>query len=353
MKKYLAALTAFLLSATLVSCGTDEANGDTSGKEESSVSETTESEREPDSSSDTEKETSRTEESSEDEEHTIGIDLSDAEVKNVSRVALKGTFSSDTYFRNLYNVNVLHTGVVGLFGCPVEISSSDFTEGSLVFEYKPDDMKNVPPENLIVLHYNEEEQFYDTVESSLNSEKNIVKAEISEAGTYLLADAFEWYGVWGEDVSEYAHDTVYTDSDFNFRICIPEEISLKYVSDYLKDDEEGKCQTLLECYSNDNIQIGIEYLERPDYASAQEFVGIIADTLDDYLISTGSVTAKDSTTGYYFYLVFDEYGDKGSYSMNCIYPIDNTHYINIWYGFTDKAYYDKAMASVESFEFIG
>ncbi len=342
MKRKISFITALIMSFTLVACGNDVTDKPADEvSEEVSVTNITEEET-------TEAETeAETEPETENQKLTRGVNLSDADVKQVVKVGIKGNFSKDTTVSDIYNINVLHTGVVGLFGCPVEISSSEFEEAVIVFEYNPDDMKNIPAENLIILHYNEEDCFYDTIPSKLNEENHTVSAKITEPGAYMLADAYEWYGIWGEDVSEYAHAILYTDPEYNFSMSIPEEIQLKYVSCPLEDDEEGKCQTLLECYGNDNIQIGIEYLERPTYASAEEFIGSIADILE---CERGTITAQDSATGYYFYINFGEDIGAQNLSMNCVFQIDNTHYINIWYGFTDEKYYETAVKSLESFK---
>lgn len=342
MKRKKSFITVLILSATLVSCGNyavEKTADDIS--EDVSVTDVTEEET-------TESETKvKIESETENEKLTIGVNLSDADVKQVAKVGINGIFSKDTTVSDVYNINVLHTGVVGLFGCPVEITSSEFKDAVIVFEYNPDNMNNVPAENLIVLHYNEADCFYDTIPSKLDKENHTVSAKITEPGAYMLADAYEWNAVWGEDVSEYAHDILYTDPDFNFSMNIPEEIQLKYVSSPLEDDEEGKCQTLLECYTNDNIQIGIEYLERPDYASAEEFITTIADILE---CERGMIAGQNGTTGYYFYINFGADIGAQNLSMNCVFPIDDTHYINIWYGFTDKKYYETAVKSLESFK---
>ncbi len=344
MKRKISLITALILSAALVSCGNDVTDKPADEvSEEVSVTEV--SEEETDEGEETTK--AETEPITENEKLTRGVKLSDADVKQVVKVGIKGIFSEDTTVSDIYNINVLHTGVVGLFGCPVEISSSEFEEAVIVFEYNPDDMKNVPAESLIMLHYNEEDCFYDTIPSKLNEENHTVSAKITEPGAYMLADAYEWYRTWGDDASEYAHDILYTDPDFNFSMSIPEEIQLQYVSSPLEDDEEGKCQTLLECYANDNIQIGIEYLERPTYASAEEFITKIADILE---CEKGTITAQDGAAGHYFYINFGEDIGTKNLSMNCVFPIDNTHYINIWYGFTDEKYYETAVKSLESFK---
>jgi len=340
MKRIISFITAFIMSASLAACGkytTDNKKKDIS--DEVSSAEVSEKET-------TEAET-KTEAKAENGKLTRGINLSDADVRQVVKVGLNGVFSEDTYISDVYNINILHSGVVGLFGCPVEINSDEFEEAVIVFEYNPDDMNNVPAKNLIMLHYNEEQGCYDEVSSKLSEEKHTVSAKINEPGAYMLTDAYEWYRTWGDEASEFAHDVMYTDRDFNFSMIIPKEIQIQHVSAMLEDDEEGKCQTLLECYKNDNIQIGIEYLERPTYASAEEFINIIADTLE---CERGKITAQDGTIGYYFYIDFGSDTGRRNLSMNCVFPIDNTHYINIWYGFTDEKYHETAVKSLESFK---
>ena len=58
-----------------------------------------------------------------------------------------------------------------------------------------------------MLHYSEDDQFYNTVENAvLDTEKCVVSARVSEPGVYLLADAYQWYSCWGMDVSKYKYD---------------------------------------------------------------------------------------------------------------------------------------------------
>lgn len=149
-----------------------------------------------------------------------------------------------------------------------------------------------------------------------------------------------------EETTESIQGTMYTDPVYNFNIIIPEEILLTYVSNPIEDDEEGKCQTLLECYPNDNIRIGIEYLERPAYSSAEEYIATVTSALE---CERGTITSKDGSAGAYFYINFGADIGEESHSMNCLFEIDNTHYINIWYGFTDIKYYETAIKSLESF----
>ncbi|MCD8096363.1 MAG: hypothetical protein LUE12_09625 [Ruminococcus sp.] len=104
---------------------------------------------------------------------------------------------------------------------------------------------------------------------------------------------------------------------------------------------------MVGCEENENIQVGIEYLSRPSYSSAEEYVSAMAAIVESngYSCQTATVTGADETVGYYFYA---DFGDN-AFSINCIFPINETEYINVWYGFTDEAYFEEVITSLESF----
>lgn len=278
----------------------------------------------------------------------FSCDLWTREEPQVLRAELTGTLHGAVYE---HRSNVLHNGVVGRFGAPVEVTDESWNGGRLTFYYNPEEMDGIPPENLIMLHYSEEEGSYDTIESELDTEAGSIGAEIPEPGVYLLADSYAWYGAWGQDVSDLAHDTVYRDDVYRFSITVPQGIALRYVSDYIKEDEEGRCQTLLECEENDRIRIGIEYLERPNYENAQAFANTIAEALkrNGAETDTGIIRNPPATVGFWCSSRFDE----SAYSVNCFYPMTDNQYINVWYGFTDPDDLETVMASLESFRFTG
>ncbi|MDE5737067.1 MAG: hypothetical protein K2H93_01735 [Oscillospiraceae bacterium] len=283
----------------------------------------------------------------------VTCDLSSSKEKQVSKVTLEGELINigNTSVTNIYSVNVLHTGVVGRFGCPVEIKAdkSLFTKNAkIIFYYDSDNLNQIPEENLILLHYDEEECFYNTIESKLDTALHTVCADISEAGVYLLADAYQWYDAWGIDVSGFAHDMIYQNSEFCFAITIPKDIQIQEISGQLQDDEEGKCQKLLESKKDSTMQIGIEYLERPNYVSIIAFMDTLAGIMDKngYLQKTDEIESE-LITGYYFYSKYDE----ENYSISCAYPITNTSCIYIYYAFKNENDFQKAMQSLESFSF--
>lgn len=124
--------------------------------------------------------------------------LRNSDEPNVLDVTVSG---ENVTIRDMLNVHMLHTGVVGRFGSPVEVSGT--SEGSVItFRVDKRNMKNVPFQNLIVLRYNEEDAWYDELPSKVDEAQSIVSAEANGDGCYLLADLYEWYSVWGFPIPE-------------------------------------------------------------------------------------------------------------------------------------------------------
>ena len=120
-----------------------------------------------------------------------------------------GDIENQISFENLYNIDVLHSGVVGLVGVPLEISydTENVKAPFLAFYYDKNELRGIPEDNLIVLHYNEETGSYDEIgKRKLNTDKSSVTVHIYEPGVYMLADIYEWYECWGIDASDYAYE---------------------------------------------------------------------------------------------------------------------------------------------------
>jgi len=202
MRKYLILLTAAMLTAcSAVSCGRETAEEKTEVTSETSAVETAET---------SEESQEPTEPFSELQECHKTIE--NEEKPEVIRISFEGKCSDNikkhAKVTDLYNIDVLHSGVVGLIGIPVELEyDEEVSEPRLTFTYDTSELRGVPEKNLVMLHYSEEDAFYNTVEDfSLNTDDCTVSAPIKEEGVYLLADAYLWYGCWGMDVSEYEYE---------------------------------------------------------------------------------------------------------------------------------------------------
>lgn len=156
-------------------------------------------------------------EDDEDIEQIYSVSFSNEEKPELTEVSLivnyNGPVNDLISISDMYKIDYYHSAVVGLVGSPINVQyDKEYLKNPILcFTYDANELRWVPEDNLIVLHYNEKTGFYDTVEGSLISKANSTcKVEINEAGIYMLVDAYDWYGVWGGADPEYKYDADYT-----------------------------------------------------------------------------------------------------------------------------------------------
>ncbi len=213
MKKILAAVSILALMVPFAACGKDNEDRSETEKNISSAVETDDGDEKEASDQDIPEETT---ESYHDEQDAPILQschktISNSEKPEVTMVTLSGVCSGNikklASVEDLYNINVLHSGVVGLIGVPIELSCSGITDMELTFTYDPDSLRGVPENNLIFLRYDEGIGTYDEMYGELDTDSHTVSLKIPSGGVYMLVDAYQWLGCWGVDVSEYAYDT--------------------------------------------------------------------------------------------------------------------------------------------------
>lgn len=118
-------------------------------------------------------------------------------------------------FEDLYGRHVLHSGVVGLVGAPVEVSfdDNDVRTGKLVFTYDPTKLKGVRPDSLMFMWYDEYNDNYVELESEVDEKNNTVSVDITYDGVYLLVNKYTWYNAWGFELEDDGMDPDYDPMD--------------------------------------------------------------------------------------------------------------------------------------------
>ncbi|MBP5282236.1 MAG: hypothetical protein J6Z22_07020 [Lachnospiraceae bacterium] len=139
------------------------------------------------------------------------VDVDCPKKPEVYRVALEDTGSDgnlgNSKIRNVYEIDYMSSGVVGLVGAPVEVSySKEEAKAKITFYYDKDELRGIPERNLIILHEVPSGSYEQVGVEQRDTDKGTISVEIPEAGIYLLADYYQWYGVWGVDVSDYAYE---------------------------------------------------------------------------------------------------------------------------------------------------
>lgn len=139
-------------------------------------------------------------------EQTLVVDITEEEKPEIKSVSLTmmgtGNIQSNTTIKNVYNIDTLSSGVVGLIGVPIEITSdSKFDEATITFNYDDSMLGNTEEENLRVMWYDEENDFYEILEDSIvDLENNTISYKTTHFSTYLVVDSEEWYNVWEKSV---------------------------------------------------------------------------------------------------------------------------------------------------------
>ena len=104
-----------------------------------------------------------------------------------------------------YGQHVLHSGVVGLVGAPVDVyfDKYEVDGGKLVFVYDPNELKGVRPDALMFLFYDDYNNKYVELEDGvLNTEKCSMSIDIDEPGMYMLVNKYQLYNARGAKLDD-------------------------------------------------------------------------------------------------------------------------------------------------------
>lgn len=88
-------------------------------------------------------------------------------------------------------------------GIPVEIKAKEaFEQAKITFTYDENKLGNIKEENLAVMWYNEEEDWYYLMDetSRIDTNKNTVSYISDHFSTYMLVDREQWYNIWNTEI---------------------------------------------------------------------------------------------------------------------------------------------------------
>lgn len=184
--------------------------------------------------------------------------LGNSERPQVVSVEVVG--ADNAQLTNVYGVNFLHTGVVGLFGCPVEVTASEFDGAYIIFSYDRAGLNLVPPQNLLVLWYDEQNSSYRELEARLDEALCTVSLDISQGGA-LSYEAFVPAEERGADyfpqqagVEDIALVQQEFDSALDFTMLIPDCLEPYCCKNFTEFDMGGYTEIgLAYCNGSDDI----------------------------------------------------------------------------------------------------
>ncbi len=114
-----------------------------------------------------------------------------------------GNAQTQVRITNIYEVDIQSDNVIGLVGVPVEISSDlEFDSAEITFFYDETMLGNVKEEDLAILWYDEENNWYQILDEGcvVDTVNNKVSYVTTHFSTYMLVDSQSWYNAWRENI---------------------------------------------------------------------------------------------------------------------------------------------------------
>ena len=182
-------------------------------------------------------------------EQTIEQDINadDDKISAVTKVSVTfdcpGIIDKYVTLKNMYNVDMLSSNVVGMVGAPIDITSTvDFDYATITFTYDEALLNGIPEENLAILWYDETNDRYvildeDTV---VDVENNTVSYTTTHFSTYLVIDREVWYDCWRENI-DYRNSPVVIETAYDISFVVD-------VSGSMAGDRLDRAKTALNTF---------------------------------------------------------------------------------------------------------
>ena len=108
-----------------------------------------------------------------------------------------GNINKTTSVESVMNTDILCTDVVGLIGEPFEIeTTSEFDTATLTFTIDKSKLGETEFANLMFLWYNEEENDFVELETTLDEENSTVSITTTHFSKYMVIDKYKWFEAW-------------------------------------------------------------------------------------------------------------------------------------------------------------
>lgn len=104
---------------------------------------------------------------------------------------------------SVYEIDILSQNVVGLVGVPIEINTGgEFDKASIYFYYDEDKLGEANEEELALLWYDEENNWYQLLDDTcvVDKENNRVMYETTHFSTYMLVNSKIWTETWRKNI---------------------------------------------------------------------------------------------------------------------------------------------------------
>lgn len=108
-----------------------------------------------------------------------------------------GNLESSMEILNMNHVDLLSSDVAGLIGVPVEINAAAaFETAQLTFYYDEASLGDAREEDLAILWYDKADNYYQVLDSAVDTENNTVTYATTHFSTYMLVNLKAWRDAW-------------------------------------------------------------------------------------------------------------------------------------------------------------
>lgn len=116
---------------------------------------------------------------------------------------IKGNAEKRVGIVDMYEYDMLSSGVVGLVGVPVEICcDTDFQQADITFHYDLNALGDTKEEDLSIMWYDEANNWYQILDedSVIDTANHTVTYTTTHFSTYMLVDGIVWYEAWRQNI---------------------------------------------------------------------------------------------------------------------------------------------------------
>ena len=117
-------------------------------------------------------------------------------------LSVSGNINNVVTAKDMYNVNTFSSDLVGITGAPIDFTSAqEFDSAKVSFVYDESKL-NIAPEKLGILWYDEENQFYEVMETTLDEQNHCISMTTPHFSEYTVVDMEKWFAAWEEDFNK-------------------------------------------------------------------------------------------------------------------------------------------------------
>ncbi|MCH5249049.1 MAG: cellulose binding domain-containing protein [Lachnospiraceae bacterium] len=163
---------------------------------------------------------------------TVTTKFEDVGNEGVTEVSVSLKVSGDAekriFIEDVYEIDKLSSGVVGLIGVPVDINcNTDFEQAEIIFHYDVNALGDTKEEDLAIMWYDEENNWYQILDedSIVDTQDHTVSYTTTHFSTYMLADSKLWYNAWRENI-DYTNSNAGDTSKNSFDIAFVVDVSI-------------------------------------------------------------------------------------------------------------------------------